>query len=165
MGLFGSRKADRLELERLREQMKLHHQRFEAAEHTSAELEQRLDAVDHSNLTLAQQLGPVAELNEQVKQLQERIVAIAARVGELDARITSTSTELANQISELSSDIESVRKAADTEPASNEGVDPALLDALEESQERLANEQARYQIAFRADLARLADELHRAIRT
>jgi hypothetical protein len=36
-----------------------------------------------------------------------------------------------------------------------------VADALRDSQERLASEQARYQIAFREDLARLAEQLKR----
>ena len=54
--------------------------------------------------------------------------------------MTAVSTELANQLTELGHDI----------------------DGTHEGQVKLANEQARYQIAFREDLARLAEETQRA---
>ena len=74
----------------------------------------------------------------------------------LDDRLTSVSTELANQISELGTDLDAISARP---PA--EGVDAGALDAVKAGQVRLANEQARYQIAFREDLARLAQELKR----
>jgi hypothetical protein len=37
-----------------------------------------------------------------------------------------------------------------------------VIDELRDGQVRLANEQARYQIAFREDLARLAEQLRRS---
>jgi hypothetical protein len=40
-------------------------------------------------------------------------------------------------------------------------IDDELLEQLRDAQARLANEQARYQIAFRDDLARLAETLKR----
>ena len=83
--------------------------------------------------------------------VRARIERIAQRLDEVDQRITSISTELANQISEMSGDLEAL--GANEPPA--EQVVEELLDA----EERLANEQARYQIAFRQDLADLADRL------
>ena len=78
--------------------------------------------------------------------------ALAERLTEFDARITAVSTELANQISELGTELSTLgRPTADGEQTS--------LDGLREAQTRLAAEQARYQIAFRQDLAELADRL------
>jgi capsule polysaccharide export protein KpsE/RkpR len=85
-----------------------------------------------------------------------RIEELATKVANLDARVTSVSTELANQISELSTDIDSL----DRRPNGN-GVTPEVVGDLRDGQVRLANEQARYQIAFREDLARLAEQLRR----
>jgi hypothetical protein len=65
------------------------------------------------------------------------------------------STELANQLRELGGDIDAL---AARPPAA---VDEGSLEEVRDTQERLANEQARYQIAFRADLARLAEHLQR----
>lgn len=87
----------------------------------------------------------------EVRQMVERLTG---RLDEVDARITSISTELANQISEISNDIEAV---GGTEPPTDE-----VVDELREAQTRLANEQARYQIAFRHDLADLAERLKRS---
>ena len=62
-------------------------------------------------------------------------------------------SELARQLHELGDEIE--RLSADV-------ADPAVRDAVESlksTQVRLATEQARYEIAFRQDLADLADRL------
>ena len=79
-------------------------------------------------------------------ELTDRIDQLADRIATLDARITSISTELANQLTELSGEADAATAAA---------------DAIRAGQERLANEQARYQIAFRQDLAELAERLRR----
>jgi hypothetical protein len=86
-----------------------------------------------------------------------RLADLATKVANLDARVTSVSTELANQLSELSTDIDSL----DRRPNGN-GVTVEVVGELRDGQVRLANEQARYQIAFREDLARLAEQLRRA---
>jgi hypothetical protein len=82
--------------------------------------------------------------------------ALHDKLTTLDDRVTSVSTELANQLTELGKDIDSLA----TRPPS-EGVDAEALAAVRDGQVKLANEQARYQIAFREDLARLAQELKR----
>jgi DNA repair exonuclease SbcCD ATPase subunit len=82
-----------------------------------------------------------------------RLDELASKLAELDARVTSVSTELANQIAELGNDLDN--------PPPDASPDGAVLDELREGQVRLANEQARYQIAFREDLARLAEQLRR----
>jgi DNA repair exonuclease SbcCD ATPase subunit len=91
---------------------------------------------------------------EAVEQLTAKMQRIGERLDEVDQRISSISTELANQITELSGDIESM---GGKEPATDE-----LVGELRDAQTRLAAEQARYQIAFRQDLADLADRLRRA---
>ena len=82
---------------------------------------------------------------------------LAAKLGDLDARITAVSTELANQVTELSDDIEALA----AQPAGDSGVGEVVIGELRDGQSRLANEQARYQIAFREDLARLAEQVRR----
>lgn len=81
--------------------------------------------------------------------VDERLARLADRLDQVDLRVTSIATELANQITELSGDIE----AGDT---------AALAEELRDAQARLANEQARYQIAFRQDLADLATRLKKS---
>ena len=94
------------------------------------------------------------ELTGELTGINERLDALAARLDEVDIRITSISTELANQISELSGDIDTLGGDA---PATG-----PVVDELRDAQTRLASEQARYQIAFREDLAALAERLKRA---
>jgi hypothetical protein len=89
-------------------------------------------------------------------ELTARLDALGARLDELDGRITSVSTELANQLSELGNELDALGNKPPSEP-----LDEATVDGLRDAQTRLANEQARYQIAFREDLARLAEQLRR----
>ena len=87
-----------------------------------------------------------ADLDELRANLTARVDALAQRLEWIDARITSISTELANQLTELGHEGDATSQAA---------------VALRDAQTKLANEQARYQIAFREDLATLADRLKR----
>ena len=96
-------------------------------------------------------LPPLPELDD----LRTRVDAVVAQLTALDARITSVSTELANQLRELGGDIDALAER----PVA--AVDEGSLEEVRDTQVRLANEQARYQIAFRADLARLAEHLQR----
>jgi hypothetical protein len=75
-------------------------------------------------------------------------------VASLDDRITRMGVELAHQIDELSGDVD----ALSSSPESPEG---DVVADLRSGQVRLAHEQARYQIAFRAELAAIADEVRR----
>jgi len=131
MGWF-RRQMDPEELERVRTEL--------------AELRQAIDEADgRRTAELAER--PNADLD-----------ALASKLADLDARVTSVSTELANQVSELGHDIDALAHA----PAPNGHAPPdAVLGELRDGQVRLANEQARYQIAFREDLARLAEQLRR----
>ncbi|NNE12668.1 MAG: hypothetical protein HKN41_10560 [Ilumatobacter sp.] len=95
-----------------------------------------------------------AEQAEQIGRIDDRLQRVNARIEEIDQRITSISTELANQLTELSTELDAIHSA---QPPDGETV-----DELRDSQTRLAEEQARYQIAFRKDLAELADRLKRA---
>jgi DNA repair exonuclease SbcCD ATPase subunit len=104
------------------------------------------------------------ELQGQVGQLAERVSvsdaearAVREHMAMLDQRLTNVSTELANQLSELGSDIDGLgqRLPEGAETAVNDEV----VDALRGGQVKLANEQARYEIAFRQDLATLAEQV------
>lgn len=138
------------EIEKLREAMDRHEERTRnvaeslAAQPDTGSLIGRVDAIDES----------LAKRNE--GELSARIDAVVEQLGALDARITSVSTELANQLSELGNDIESLQKRQPDEPVADD-----VIQNVRDSQERLANEQARYQIAFRDDLAKLAEQLRR----
>ena len=107
------------------------------------------------------------ELQAQVSQLLERsgandteARAVREHMALLDQRLTNVSTELANQLSELGRDIDGLGQRI---PEVAEGtVSDEVVDALRGGQVKLANEQARYEIAFREDLAALAEQLRKA---
>jgi chromosome segregation ATPase len=88
--------------------------------------------------------------------MRARVDAIAEQLDALEGRLTSVSAQLANQLSELGNDIEALNNRPPGTP-----VDDGTIDELRDTQTRLASEQARYQIAFREDLARLAEQLRR----
>lgn len=106
------------------------------------------------------------ELQSQIGQLAERMSvndnearAVREHMATLDQRLTSISTELANQISELGRDIDGLGQRI---PEIVDGVvSDEVVEALRGGQVKLANEQARYEIAFRQDLATLAEQLRR----
>lgn len=101
-----------------------------------------------------------ARLDELISQNSSssdpRLDELASKLSDLDQRVTAVSTELANQVSELGNDIDALA----THPP-GDGPDETVIEELRDGQARLANEQARYQIAFREDLARLAEQLRR----
>lgn len=112
-------------------------------------------------------------LDERVAELRDQLDDLARQTSSIDARVTSVSMELANQLTELSSDIDELnRRAGDPGGGSTdvdthslearlaERLDVAIDDVLD-STERLAAEQARYEIQFRADLAELAERVRR----
>lgn len=102
----------------------------------------------------AQPAAPAAATQDDLDEIRHDVAALKqqldARLSALDSRITSMGTELANQLTELSHDIDSVS----TRPP-----DGATITALRDGQARLANEQARYQIAFLEDLSELAEQI------
>ena len=140
----------KLEIKKLREAIDRHEDRTRsvaeslAAQPDTVGLVGRVDAID------------AALASRPDTEVAARLDAVVEQIDALDARITSVSTELANQLSELGNDIESLQSRPPGEPVSDE-----VLGGLRDSQERLANEQARYQIAFREDLAKLAEQLRR----
>jgi len=98
------------------------------------------------------------DLYQQVEQLaieREMARAIADRLVSLDTRVSSMGSELSRQFQELGGEIEQLAKEVQ-----NSGVNE-IVDTIKASQTRLANEQARYEITFRQDLAALADKLLR----
>jgi tetrahydromethanopterin S-methyltransferase subunit G len=116
---------------------------------------------------IGERLRSQDELRAQVGQLAERATAtdtearaVRDHMALLDQRLTNVSTELANQIGELGRDIDGLGQRV---PEVADGVvSDEVVDALRGSQVKLANEQARYEIAFRQDLASLAEQLRQA---
>ena len=138
MGLF-RRRIDPAELERMQ-----------------AEITSLREALERQGSFMFSLEGRLNGLPETPPDPAERLDTLAAQLVDLDARVTSATTELANQLTELGNEID----ALDRRPAAA-GTDAAIVGELREGQVRLATEQARYQIAFREDLARIADQLKR----
>lgn len=153
-------------------------QRLDTTEQSRATLEQRLaalDTVDGRMQVVDQLAAQLAELSSkaaattngpsEVGQLAERLAtldhalrATTEQLATVEQRITSISIELANQINELGNDVDALASAPAAAPGqmSNDA-----LDSLRTAQVRLASEQARYEIAFRQDLAALAEQIRR----
>ena len=106
--------------------------------------------------------GQVGQLAERATANDTEARAVREHMAVLDQRLTNVSTELANQLSELGRDIDGLGQRV---PEVAEGtVSDEVVDALRGGQVKLANEQARYEIAFRQDLAALAELLRTAER-
>ena len=82
----------------------------------------------------------------------------AERIAGIEARMVAMGNELAHQLHELSSEIEKLGDRPD------ETAIAETIAALKSAQVKLAQEQARYGITFRQDLAALADQLQKRAR-
>lgn len=122
----------------------------ERTEHAEAKLGDLAAANEAADQTPARDLD--SETRQHVGQLAEKVSA-------LDSRVNQVSLELTNQLVELSGDLDRASLQADTTDLIERLA--AQLDDVTGGQERLANEQARYAIQFRADLAELAERLRR----
>jgi hypothetical protein len=83
--------------------------------------------------------------------------ALLARVSSIETSVSNLGSELSRQLHELGSDIETLSRSSDDDMS-------ATIEQIRASQVRLASEQARYEIAFRQDLAGLAEEIRRQSR-
>jgi hypothetical protein len=161
MGLFKKR-ADPAELEAIKADIAAMAARFDRADADKAELGSRVHSLTTRLETPTPSPPPPpppepvspAVTDADLDILRARLQRLSDRLDAVDARITSISTELANQITELSGDIESIAKE---HPPTDD-----IVTEIRDAQIKLANEQARYQIAFRDDLADLAERLRRS---
>jgi len=156
MGLFKKRSDDTAEMERLRADITSMASRLDTADAQNRQLDDRVqsitDRIDQPSSTPEPMTPPIpAATRVDLDAIRAQIRKMTERFDEIDARITSISTELANQLSEISGDLDTLGAA---EPPSEQ-----VIDELRDAQTRLANEQARYQIVFRHDLAELAASL------
>lgn len=149
--------TDTTVLDQLRAELATLRERLDASDEAKADLEATVDALNRRLIVTAPPPPPpvppptvaepiesasaeqLAATDAAVQRLQEHIGSLHRRIELLDTRVTSVSTELANQLNEIGNDIE----------------------PMHESAERLAAEQARYQIQFRQDLAELAERFRR----
>jgi chromosome segregation ATPase len=163
MGLFKKR-VDPSDLEELRSEIASMGARLEAADAAKHQLGQRVEGLASR---LDTPVAPVTPLPTEpppppaptvdpaeIDKLNARIERLSNRLDEVDQRVTAIATELANQISEIAGELDARE--------GGEPVDHQVLDVLRDAQTRLANEQARYQIAFRQDLADLVERLRKA---
>ena len=116
--------------------------------------------------SIADRLSSNEGIAAQISQLAERVAAndtttrqATEQVAAIEQRLNSVSTELANQVSELGRDIDGL--AAHSNEVTGGTVSDDVIDSLKTSQVKLAAEQARYEIAFRQDLAALAEQVRR----
>ena len=116
---------------------------------------QSLDGLGSQLSDLAQQLAATSDDAKSAK----------AETAALNDRVSNVSTELANQLSELSREIDGLatsHTAAADSVVAGQTIATEVLEHVQGAQVRLANEQARYEIAFRQDLAMLAEQVRRA---
>jgi len=152
MGLFRRAPTNEAEIEQLRSEVASLREALEQHGSSTYKLEGELRALNARSPEPEPSPARPAEP-------EPRFDELAAQVAALDDRVTSVATELANQLTELGHDIDALGARAPGDGA-DEGV-VVVIGELRDGQVRLANEQARYQLAFREDLARLADELKR----
>jgi uncharacterized protein Yka (UPF0111/DUF47 family) len=97
------------------------------------------------------QLDEMIAMNDDLMAANNKVVADLRL---LDDRLVHMGREFANQIHELATGIDGLEKHADS-------VSAEAIAELHSVQSRLAAEQVRYEIAFRQDLAEIADQLRR----
>src|SRR6187401_2866739 len=160
MGIFKKR-ADPAELEAIKADIAAMAARLDRSDADKDELGSRVHSLTTKLETPATPTPPPpppeppkpAITEADLDILRARLQRLSDRLDAVDARITSISTELANQITELSGDVESIAKE---HPPTDD-----IVVEIRDAQVKLASEQARYQIAFREDLADLAERLKR----
>lgn len=119
---------------------------FSRRKETARAIEALQSEVTSLRETLDSQSEAVAGDRDAARNVAERLEA-------LEARVSGMGTELSRQLHELGDEIERL---------ANDVADPAVRESVEilrSVQVQLAAEQARYEIAFRQDLAELADRL------
>lgn len=99
------------------------------------------------NEELSRRSGQLDDMRRSFSVLEERLSGV-------DGRVTHMSEALTNQLHELDDEIERLSNTADSASADT-------VNQLRANQIRIANEQARYAIALRQDLAELAELLRR----
>ncbi len=158
MGFFKKQAPDTAEIARLKAEIAAMGARLDASDASKHELGTRVQGlVTRLDTPIAPPPSgppparPASVSPAELDVVRAQIQRLNDRLDTIDTRVTSISTELANQLSELSGDIDAM---GDGQPPTEQAV-----GQIRDAQTRLANEQARYQIAFRQDLADLADRL------
>ncbi len=89
----------------------------------------------------------------------EHLETVVTQLRQLDGRIGQIGNEVTHQLTELSTDIDKLghRTQDLSEHIGHLTELPGVVEGVRSDQARLANEQARYEIAFRQDLAEVAE--------
>jgi|CXWL01.1.fsa_nt_gi chromosome segregation ATPase len=132
---------------------------LDARVNAQADLTDRVDALTERIATTDGLATRFSELAEQVAANDSNVRQAAEQIAVLEDRLDAVSSELLNQLSELGSDIDGL--AAHTDEVAKGSVSSELIEAVRTAQVKLAAQQARYEIAFRADLAALAERVQR----
>jgi predicted nucleic acid-binding Zn-ribbon protein len=111
---------------------------------------QALETLRKEVTTLRDQVSEQASYAATERELSR---AVGERIAALETRISSMGSELSRQLHEVGNEIEELSKRADDSQVVE------VIDALRSAQIKLAQEQARYEITFRQDLAALANQL------
>ena len=117
------------------------------------------DTAERTDTALAEMQAGAAARRDPDAELRAQLGQLAEKVGAVDSRVNQVSTELTNQLTELSGDLDQASARADALDMVEQLA--TQLHDVTSGQQRLANEQARYAIQFRAELAELADRLRR----
>jgi chromosome segregation ATPase len=133
-----------------------------------AAMQQRVDELAAQLADGPADRNPASAADVQV--VQKQVSQMTEKMSALENRMNKVSLELANQLTELSNDLDVLLDQAHAEEtptpddaaAANELVAEAI-GSVQRSTEKLAAEQARYEIQFRADLAELAELFRRPL--
>ncbi len=125
-----------------------------------------LDVVNAKLISLESLNGKLADLADRVNTTTHEAKSAKDHAATLDDRVSNLSREFANQLGELSHELDQLSAAKPTMAppvfVPQQVVTEDMIEQLHDGQVRLANEQARYEIAFRQDLALLADHFRRS---
>lgn len=132
--------------------------RTEQVESLRVDVSEQASTISAQAATIAEQRALIESLIAQLRQLEQFATTETARI---QARLGEIGEQLTRQVDELGREVDAaVRKA---EQASTDAQGPvAALDDVKAAQIRLANEQVRYDLALRAELAELAERLRRS---
>jgi polar amino acid transport system ATP-binding protein len=110
-------------------------------------------SVDELRIIVESLRGTVDTQAASLAAAEARLDSISNLLGVLESKVSRVGTEVGNQIHELGNEIAGMVKKIE----SAETIAEESFEQLAANQQRLANEQARYEIAFRQDLAQIAD--------
>ena len=162
MGLFRKNNDNAEQLQNLREQIQAMAERIDQSEAEKVVLRECVsgleETVEEQRARLADLAMVATSLHGEDDTVRSQLGQVAERMSALDGRVGQISQELVNQLDELGGELDALGRAVEANDVSEIRT---KLDDLSSGQARLANEQARYEIKFREDLAEVAERLRR----